>query len=87
MKCDFCGNDHSHTDMTEFPHSQIKSVTAFGYVPSGFARMALVSGVGREPSEYWRDIVSRYSDSDWWALCLTCQQEMQSYARKMMGMS
>jgi hypothetical protein len=87
MKCDFCGEEHVHTDMMEFPHRQIKSVTAFGFVPSGFTRMARLSGSGQEPAQYWRDIVSRYTDSDWWALCKSCQQEMQSHARGMMGMS
>ncbi len=86
MKCDICGNEHSHTDMLEFPHRQIQAVTMAGFVPNGFISLAKRLYPTTNPEEYWRDIVSRYDANSYWAMCRSCQSEMQQFARKLMGL-
>lgn len=84
MKCDFCGNEHHYTELRGFPHPNVEAIAAFGFVPSGFQKMVKGMVPEQQVASYFEEIVSRYNNDDSWALCSTCQIEMQKFAQKIM---
>lgn len=86
MKCDVCGKEYMTSELMEYPHRQIQSVTMMGFVPTGFINLVKIISPSNEPAAYWRDIVGRYNESDGWALCNSCHSEMQQFARKLIGL-